>query len=51
MIDMYKWVKGYDPYRRTPDNYDDEIKSDEELADLQAEDAEAKKEERITEYE
>ena len=33
--------------RMDPDHYDDEW----QLADLQAEDAEAKKEERITEYE
>lgn len=38
--------------RMDPDHYDDEWKlSADELADLQAEDAEAKKEERITEYE
>lgn len=36
MIDMYKWVDGYDPYRRTPDNYYDEVVSD-ESADQQAE--------------
>lgn len=35
-----------------PDHYDDEWQlSADELADLQVEDAEAKKEERITEYE
>jgi hypothetical protein len=49
MIDMYKWVKGYDPYRRTPDNYDDEIKSDEELADLQAEAEEEERKETAVE--
>ena len=38
--------------RMDPDDYDDEWQlSADELADLQAEDAEAKKEERITEYE
>ena len=38
--------------RMDPDLYDDEWQlSADELADLQAEDAEAKKEERITEYE
>ena len=38
--------------RMDPDHYDDEWQlSADELADLQAEDAEAKKEERITEYE
>lgn len=38
--------------RMDPDHYDDgwQLSAD-ELADLQAEDAEAKKEERITEYE
>lgn len=50
MIDMYKWVKGYDPYRRTPDNYDDEIKSDDELADLQAEAEEERKETAVERY-
>ena len=38
--------------RMDQDHYDDEWQlSADELADLQAEDAEAKKEERITEYE
>lgn len=46
MIDMYKWVNGYDPYRRTPDNYYDELKSDEELAEEEADITEFKKEER-----
>ena len=45
MIDMYKWVDGYDPYRRTPDNYYDEVVSDDESADQQAEvDEEERKE-------
>lgn len=38
--------------RMDPDHYDDEwAPSAEELADQRAEDAEAKKEERVTEYE
>ncbi len=38
--------------RMDPDHYDEEWEpSAEELADLQAEDAEAKNEERVTEYE
>ena len=38
--------------RMDPDHYDDECQlSADELADLQAEDAEAKNEERVTEYE
>lgn len=38
--------------RMDPDHYDDEWQlSADELADLQAEDAEAKNEERVTEYE
>lgn len=51
MIDMYKWVNGYDPYKRTPDNYYDEVKSDEELADLQAEvEEEERKETAVERY-
>ena len=51
MIDMYKWVDGHDPYRRTPENYYDEVVSDDESADQQAEDVEEKEIGRITEYE
>lgn len=51
MIDMYKWVNGYDPCKRTPDNYYDEVKSDEELADLQAEvEEEERKETAVERY-
>ena len=51
MIDMYKWVEGYDPYRRTPDNYYDEIVSDDESADQQAEvEEEERKETAVERY-
>ncbi|MCR0327579.1 hypothetical protein MKA58_09280 [[Clostridium] innocuum] len=51
MIDMYKWVDGYDPYRRTPDNYYDEVVSDDESADQQAEvEEEERKETAVERY-
>lgn len=49
MIDMYKWVEGYDPYRRTPDNYYDEVVSDDESADKLAE-VEERKETAVERY-